>query len=378
MSRIPLHNPRIPESAQDYVQQAMNSGHLGGDGPFTRRCEDWLQAQLGTRRALLTHSGSTALEAAALLLDIQPGDEIIMPAWTFPSTANAFVLRGAIPVFVDIRPDTLNLNEQQIEDAITPRTQAIAVVHYAGVASEMDTILAIARKYGLRVIEDAAQGFLARYRNQYLGTIADLGILSFHQTKNSGCGEGGALLANDPELIERAEIIRDKGANRQAWQRGEVAWYEWTHPGLGAAPSELTAAVLFAQLEIAEEEKASRVWAWHEYHRLLKAAKSTLALPAIPRNCEPNGHLFAIRTQSVKQAKRLHSEMANSGIALTPHYLPLHESAAGPGQARWNGTLPVTSEVSQTLLRLPIWPTIAAATLDEIITGIKTLEESDP
>lgn len=371
MSRIPLHNPQLPEAAHTYTRQVLNSGQLGGDGLFGRRCEGWLQAHLGCHRSLLTTSGSTALEAAALLLDIQPGDEIIMPAWTFPSTANAFVLRGAIPVLVDIRQDTLNLDEQQIESAITARTRAIVVVHYAGLACEMDTITAIARKHGLRVIEDAAHGFLARYRDQYLGTIGGLGILSFHQTKNSGCGEGGALLINDTELINAAEIIRDKGTNRQEWRRGEVPWYEWSGPGLGGAPPEMTAAVLFARLETAHKEKASRLWAWHEYHRILKDDTSSLTLTEPPTHCEINGHLFTIRTRSAEQAREISAEMADYGIELTSHYRPLHESTAGAEKARSNGALPVTSKISQTLLRLPLWPDMSTTTLEEITNRLR-------
>lgn len=373
MTRIPLHKLQIPETANDYIRETMNSGHLEAGGPFTTKCEDWLQIHLETHRALLTNSGSTALEAAALVLDIQPGDEIIMPAWTFPSTANAFVLRDAIPVFVDIRPDTLNLDEQQIEDAITPRTRAITVVHYAGVACEMDPIMMIARKHGLRVIEDAAQGFLAKYRGQYLGTFGDLGVLSFHKTKNSGCGEGGALLLNDPNLIKSAETIRDKGTNRQAWQRNETLWYEWTTTGIGAAPTEISSAILLAQLENAENEKKERIWAWHEYLKKLQNQEK-LTLPIIPDYCEMNGHIFAVQTESSAQAEHIISETAKSGIEIAKHYYPLHQTKASAALTRSSQKLYVTERSAPILLRLPLWPGMDEITINEVLnTLIKTI-----
>ena len=370
MTGIPLHNPQIPESAHTYLREVVNSGRLDGNGPFTARCEHWLEAQLGVSRALLTNSGSTALEIAALVLDIQPGDEIIMPSWTFPSTANAFVLRGGTPVFVDIRPDTLNLDEQQIEAAITPRTRAITVVHYAGVASEMDRILAIARKHGLRVIEDAAQGFLARYRDSYLGTLGDLGVLSFHQTKTAVCGEGGALLINDPTLLEHAEIARDKGTNRQAWLRGEVDSYQWTGIGVGAAPSEITAAVLLAQLEQAVSETATRQTAWHYYARRLGSLTSGLILQPDPSPNEINGSLFTVRAETAKEAHRIRNLLKKGGIEAAPHYVPLHITNTGSRIGRVPTPLPITEITAKTLLRLPLWNRIDFETQDRVITAL--------
>jgi dTDP-4-amino-4,6-dideoxygalactose transaminase len=370
MARIPLHNPHIPESAHTYIREVIDSGHLDSNGPFTARCENWLQTELGVPRALLTNSGTTALEIAALLLDIRPGDEIIMPAWTFPSTASAFVHRGAIPVFVDIRKDTLNLDETRIAEAITSATRAVVAVHYAGVSCEMDAILALAEKNGLAVIEDAAQGFLARYRDQYLGTLSSLGVLSFHKTKASTCGEGGALLINDPRLIHKAEIIRDKGVNRQAWQRGEVPYYEWSQPGLGGGTPETTAALLLAQLEEAYQERDARLLTWQYYFDEITRRNLPLRLPAVPEKCGINGHLFAIRAESQNVASHIQKAMLKANIEALPHYMPLDQASAGKCLLSSHKTLPVTQDAKATLLRLPLWRGLDKVLQNNVITTL--------
>ena len=354
---IPFNKPYMTGKELWYIAQAHGRGHLAGDGTFTKRCHAWLEENAGTGKALLTHSCTAALEMAAMLADLEPGDEVIMPSYTFVSTANAFVLRGAVPVFVDIRPDTLNLDETLIEAAITDRTRAIVAVHYAGVACEMDTILAIARRHGLLVIEDAAQGMMATYKGRALGSIGQLGTLSFHETKNIISGEGGALLVNDPAMQERAEVIREKGTNRSQFFRGEVDKYTWVEAGSSYLPGEIIAAFLWAQMEEAEAITQRRLAIWREYHQWLETLETEgrLRRPVIPRECGHNAHMYYILLPDADTRTRLISELKGQGIHSVFHYIPLHSAPAGRRFARAAGPLPVTDDLSERLLRLPLW-----------------------
>lgn len=340
-----------------YIAEAHFNGSLAGDGPFTKRCHGWLEERSGCDKALLTHSCTAALEMAALLLDIQPGDEIIMPSYTFVSTANAFVLRGGIPVFVDIREDTLNLDERLIESAITPRTRAIVPVHYAGVACEMDSIMAIARTHGLNVIEDAAQGVMSSYKGRALGSIGDLGAYSFHETKNVIAGEGGALLVNDPKIALRAEIIREKGTDRSRFFRGEVDKYTWQEVGSSFLPGELIAAFLWAQLEEADRITQERLASWQRYHALLESleAKGILRRPIVPESCEHNAHMYYVLLAPGIDRQKVLDEFKQNEIWAVFHYVPLHSSPAGIRYGRRHGDLEVTTYQSERLVRLPLW-----------------------
>ncbi|HXD38875.1 MAG TPA: dTDP-4-amino-4,6-dideoxygalactose transaminase, partial [Rhodanobacter sp.] len=317
----------------------------------------WLERRTGTRKALLTHSCTAALEMAAILLDLQPGDEVIMPSFTFVSTANAFVLRGAVPVFVDIRPDTLNIDEALIEQAITPRTRAICVVHYAGVACEMDTIMAIAARHRLRVVEDAAQAMLSLYKGRPLGSIGDLAALSFHETKNVISGEGGALLINDPALVERAEVIREKGTNRTRFFRGQVDKYTWVDLGSSYLPSELVAAFLAAQLEEADHITSRRLAIWDRYHAWAAPLESAgrLRRPVIPAECAHNAHMYFLLLRGLEARTHFIEAMKAAGIGTVFHYIPLHSSPAGQRYGRMSGTLAHTDAASDGLVRLPLW-----------------------
>lgn len=355
--RIPFNWPHMTGKELYYIAEAHFNGALAGDGPFTKRCHQWLEAATGSKKALLTHSCTAALEMAAILLDIQPGDEVIMPSYTFVSTANAFVLRGGIPVFVDIRRDTLNLDEALIESAVTPRTRAIAPVHYAGVSCEMDSIMAIAKRHGLKVVEDAAQGVMASYRGHALGSIGDLGAFSFHETKNVISGEGGALLVNDPELALRAEIIREKGTDRSRFFRGEVDKYTWQEVGSSFLPGELTAAFLWAQLEESERITRDRLACWQRYHNLLEPleAKGVLRRPIIPIDCKHNAHMYYVLLSPEFDRQELLCELKRSDISSVFHYVPLHSSPGGLRYGRAHGSLEVTDELSERLIRLPMW-----------------------
>ncbi|GAA4999727.1 dTDP-4-amino-4,6-dideoxygalactose transaminase [Pseudoluteimonas lycopersici] len=339
------------------ISQAHANGHLSGDGAFTKRCHAWLEERTGCAKALLTHSCTAALEMSALLLDLEPGDEVIMPSFTFVSTANAFVLRGAVPVFVDIRPDTLNIDESLIEAAITPRTRAICVVHYAGVGCEMDAILAIAGKHGLAVVEDAAQGIFSTYRGKPLGSIGALGALSFHETKNVISGEGGALLVNDPALAERAEIIREKGTNRSKFFRGQVDKYTWVEVGSSYLPSEILAAFLAAQLDEAEDITRRRLAIWDRYHAWAAPleARGLLRRPIVPAHCTHNAHMYYLLLPSLEQRTAFIDVLKQRGIGAVFHYIPLHSSPAGQRYGRSSGELPVTDSTSDRLVRLPLW-----------------------
>lgn len=354
---IPFGWPYMTGKELYYIAEAHFNGHLAGDGPFTKKCHDWIEKHTGCAKALLTHSCTAALEVAALLLDIQPGDEIIMPSYTFVSTANAFVLRGGVPVFVDIREDTLNLNEQLIEPAITPRTRAVVPVHYAGIACDMDAILAIARRHGLNVVEDAAQGMMASYKGRALGSIGDLGTYSFHETKNVISGEGGALLVNDPAMAMRAEIIREKGTDRSRFFRGEVDKYTWQEPGSSYLPGELIAAFLWAQLEEADRITQQRLVSWQRYHNLLEPLESEgkLRRPIVPEKCQHNAHMYYVLLPPGSDRQAVLNEFRRHDIWAVFHYVPLHSSPAGLRYGRAQGVLPLTDSISERLIRLPLF-----------------------
>ncbi|MDR6936851.1 dTDP-4-amino-4,6-dideoxygalactose transaminase [Luteibacter sp. 3190] len=361
MEKIPFNKPYMTGKELDNIARAHSNGHLSGDGPFTHECHARLEALVGTKKALLTHSCTAALEMAAILLDLAPGDEVIMPSYTFVSTANAFVLRGAIPVFVDIREDTLNIDETLIENAITEKTKAICVVHYAGVSCEMDSIMDLAGRYGLYVIEDAAQGIFSAYKGRALGSIGHLAALSFHETKNIISGEGGALLVNDERLAERAEIIREKGTNRSRFFRGQVDKYTWVDVGSSFLPGEITAAFLLAQLDAGAAITAGRMGVWSNYDNWATSSSLAIRRPVIPDACTHNAHMYYLLTESLDARTHLISGLRESGIQAVFHYLPLHSSPAGRLYGRAHGDLPVTIKVSDTLVRLPLWLGIESA-----------------
>jgi dTDP-4-amino-4,6-dideoxygalactose transaminase len=355
-----------------YIEDAVRQGHLAGDGPYTRRCQQFLERRCGAGRVLLTHSATAALELAAHLCRVGAGDEVIMPSYTFVSTANAFVLRGARPLFVDIRPDTLNLDEDRVQAAITKRTRAIVPVHYAGVACEMEPLLDLARRHGLRVVEDAAQGLGSTYRGQALGTLGDLGCWSFHETKNILTGEGGALVVRDPELAERAEILREKGTNRARFFRGEVDKYTWVDVGSSYLPSEMIAAYLLAQLERWDDVLARRREIFDRYQQGLAplAASGFFRMPIVPDGCRANGHMFYLLLPSEEQRTRLMSHLDTVGVNAVFHYVPLHESPMGERLGYRAGELPVTESVSRRLLRLPCFFDLDAERQDIVIEEI--------
>lgn len=354
---IPFNKPYMTGRELSYIAQAHANGHLSGDGPYTKRCSAWLRENTHASTALLTHSCTAALEMAALLLDLQPGDEVIMPSYTFVSTANAFALRGAVPVFIDIREDTLNIDERLIEGAITPRTKAICVVHYAGVACEMDAILDVARRHGLRIIEDAAQAVMSSYNDRPLGTIGDLGALSFHETKNIISGEGGALLCRDAAFSERAEIIREKGTNRSRFFRGQVDKYTWVDLGSSYLPGEITAAFLAAQMEAAEEITARRLALWDRYHAWAAAyeARDMLRRPVVPANCRHNAHMYYMLLPDQDARAEFISRMKAQGVQTVFHYIPLHSAPEGTRVGRHCGSMDVTARQSERLVRMPLW-----------------------
>ena len=354
---IPFNQPYSTGKEIDYAAETQRNYHLSGDGPFTKRCHRWIEEQTGCAKALLTHSCTSALDMAALLLDIKSGDEVIVPSYTFVSTANAFVLRGAVPVFVDIREDTLNLDERLIEEAITTRTRAIVPVHYAGVSCEMDAIAAIARRHNLRIVEDAAQGIMAGYKNRALGAIGDLGTFSFHETKNISSGEGGSLLVRDAELAQRAEIIREKGTDRGRFFRGEVDKYTWQDIGSSFLPNEMTAAFLWAQLEQAQRITSERLAIWRRYHDLLEPLeqRGLLRRPIVPADCQHNGHMYYILLAPEIDRQQVLGGLKQNGIGSVFHYVPLHSSPAGTRYGRAHGDLALTTSLSQRLVRLPMW-----------------------
>lgn len=355
---INFNVPPYAEKAMEYIQECVRNQKICGDGAYTRKCSQWIEEKTGTAKCLLTTSCTHATELAALLLPrIKPGDEVIMPSFTFVSTADAFVLRGAVPVFVDIRPDTMNMDEKLIEAAVTDRTRAIVPVHYAGVACEMDTIMKIAEKYDLSVIEDAAQGIMASYKGRALGTIGDFGCFSFHETKNYSMGEGGALLIRDPKYVEEAEVIREKGTNRSKYYRGQVDKYTWINYGSSYLPSDMNAAYLYAQLEIAEQINDARLRVWNRYYRNLKplADRGKIALPGVPEGCVHNAHMFYIKAADLEERTELIQFLLQNEIHAVFHYIPLHTAPAGIKFARFHGEDKYTTAESERLLRLPMY-----------------------
>jgi dTDP-4-amino-4,6-dideoxygalactose transaminase len=371
---IPFNKPCQVGSEQAYMAEAMANGHLSGDGSFTKRCHAILERELGVPKALLTTSCTHALEMSALLLDIKPGDEIIVPSFTFVTSINAFVLRGATPVFADIRPDTLNIDESKIERLITTHTRAIVLVHYAGIACEMDEIMEIANRHGISVVEDNAHGLFARYKGRNLGTFGALATQSFHETKNFTCGEGGALLINDPKLAARAEIIREKGTNRSRFFRGEVDKYTWVDLGSSYLPSELLAAYLYGQLEAREQIQERRQDIWNRYQRGLEvwAHDYEVALPTVPAHCDQSYHMYYLLMPSLDQRQRLIGHLKAQGILSVFHYLPLHLSDMGRTWGGKTGDCPVTEDVSDRLVRLPFYGDLTADEQVRVIDAITT------
>lgn len=371
--RIPFNRPCLAGNEYKYIAEAIANGHASGDGPFTRRCHALLELELGVPRVLLTTSCTHALEMAALLLDCGPEDEVIVPSFTFVSTASAFALRGARLVFADIRPDTLNLDESRLEALITPRTKAIVVVHYAGVACEMEAILEIAARHGVRVVEDNAHGLFSRYKGAYTGTFGCLATQSFHETKNFTCGEGGALVINDAELVERALVIREKGTNRSRFFRGEVDKYTWVDLGSSYLPSDLLAAFLCAQLEAREAIQEKRRRVWERYHESLAdwAGSNDVRLPVIPAECEQSHHMFYVLLPSPEHREALISHLKAQSILSVFHYTPLHISGAGRKFAARASDCPVTKDVSERLLRLPFYNDLSESEQDHVTAAVK-------
>jgi dTDP-4-amino-4,6-dideoxygalactose transaminase len=372
LSTIPFNQPFAVGKEFEYIRQAIKNVHTCGDGPFTKKCHAFLEQTLGVNKALLTTSCTHALEMAALLLNIQPGDEVIVPSFTFVSTVNAFVLRGACPVFCDIRPDTLNLDENKLEKLITSRTKVIVPVHYAGVACEMDAIMEIAGRYGVAVVEDNAHGLFGKYKGKYLGTFGCLATQSFHETKNFNCGEGGALLSNDPQYVERAEVIREKGTNRSRFYRGQVDKYTWVDLGSSYLPSDMLAAYLYAQLEVHEQIQAKRRQIWEYYHEHLQdwAQEHGIRFPIVPDHCEQAYHMFYLLMPSLEKRQALIAHLKASNIISAFHYLPLHLSQMGRQLGGKEGDCPVTEDVSDRLLRLPFYNDLTEADLARVVAAI--------
>lgn len=354
---IPFNKAIYLPKAFEYMKDVLETSKIAGDGKYTKLCSEWMENKFNANRVLLTTSCTAALEMSAILLGISPGDEVIMPSYTFVSTANAFVLHGAKIVFVDVRPDTMNIDETLIEGAITEKTKAIVVVHYAGVACEMDTIMEIADKYNLPVVEDAAQGVMSKYKGRALGTIGDLGCYSFHETKNYTMGEGGALVINKEKYIERAEIIREKGTNRNRFFRGKVDKYTWVDIGSSFLPSELNVSYLYGQLEIADEINQNRLETWNTYYKELKPLemKSVLELPIIPEGCEHNAHMFYIKLKNLEERTQFISYMKSNGVGCVFHYVPLHSSEAGVKYGKFHNSDIYTTAESEKLVRLPMF-----------------------
>lgn len=367
---IPFNKPYMTGKELWHIAQAHANSSLAGDGFFTRKCHAWLEQQTACVRAFLTHSCTAALEMAAILADVQPGDEIILPSYTFVSTANAFVLRGGIPVFVDIRPDTLNIDESKIEAAITPKTKAIVVVHYAGVACELDVILEIVHRHDLLLIEDAAQALMSSYKGKPLGSFGSLAAVSFHETKNIMSGEGGALLINDKRFLERAEIIREKGTNRGRFFRGEVDKYTWVDVGSSYLPGELIAAFLFAQMEEGAQITERRLQIWHGYHQAF-SGYDQLQQPIVPPHCEHNAHMYYLLCRDRQERTDLMQSLKSSDINAVFHYVPLHSSPAGRRYGRTSGSMEVTDRVSDQLLRLPLYCEMSAEDVERVVEAIR-------
>jgi dTDP-4-amino-4,6-dideoxygalactose transaminase len=373
VNKISFNRPTIVGKELYYISQAIHNGYSAGDGAFTKKCHTLLEEALGVPKVLLTTSCTDALEMTALLLNIQPGDEVIVPSFTFSSTANAFALHGARPVFIDIRPDTLNLDERQLERLITPRTKAIVPVHYAGVGCEMDAIGEVAAQHNVAVVEDNAHGLFGRYKGRYLGTFGSFATQSFHETKNFICGEGGALLINDPQYIQRAEIIREKGTNRSRFYRGEVDKYTWVDIGSSHLPSDILAAFLYAQLEAREQIQTKRRQIWEYYYEHLQdwAEDNQVRLPVVPAHCEQSYHMFYLLLPSLEQRQALIGHLKARGILSVFHYLPLHLSDMGQRFGGKEADCPVTEDVSDRLLRLPFYNDLTGADQVRVVTAIK-------
>lgn len=369
---IPFNVPPCVGNEIKYIQKAIDSGKICGDGQFTHQCNEWMEEKFGAQKVLLTTSGTTALDMAALLCNLQSGDEVILPSFTFSSTATAVILAGARPVFVDIRPDTMNIDEKKIRHAITDRTKAIIVVHYAGVACEMDTILQIAQEYGLKVIEDAAQGVMSQYKGRALGTIGNFGCYSFHETKNYSMGEGGALVINDRVYNERAEILREKGTNRAKFFRGQVDKYTWVDFGDSYLPSELNAAYLWGQLKKADEINQYRMNCWNTYYEAFKKLhdEGKIDLPFVPKECTQNAHMFYIKVQNVQERTAFISYLKERGIMAVFHYIPLHSSPAGQKYGRFDGKDEYTTKESERLVRLPMYYNFKQEDQNEVIDAV--------
>ena len=377
--RVPFNRPYFSGSEFEFIQQAIANWHLSGDGAFTRKCHSLLESELGVARALLTTSCTHALEMAAILLDIKPDDEVIIPSFTFVSSVNAFVLRGARPVFIDVRRDTLNLDESKLEALITSRTKAIVVVHYAGVACEMDTILEVAGRHGVPVVEDNAHGLFGRYKGRYLGTLGCLATQSFHETKNFTCGEGGALLINDPQFIERAEIIREKGTNRSRFFRGQVDKYTWVDIGSSYLPSDILAAFLFAQLEAREliQSRRERIWNYYDVHLKQWSESFGVQRPTIPSHCEQPYHMYYLILPTFAHRQALISHLNSHDINSVFHYLPLHVSDMGRKFGGQEGDCPVTEDLSDRLLRLPFYNELAEADQERVVKAIRDFQMAE-
>lgn len=378
--KIPFNKPYLTGKEIAYIKKAHTLGQLAGDGIFTEKCQNWIERNIGCKKCFLTHSGTAALEMMAILSGIGPGDEVIMPSFTFASCANAVVLRGATPVFVDIKEDTLNINENLIEKAITPRTRAILVVHYAGVGCEMDSIKEIARKHNLLLLEDTAQGLLSQYKGQYLGTFGEMAALSFHETKNVIAGEGGALLLNDRKIIDKAEVVWEKGTNRSKFFRGEVDKYSWVDIGSSYLPGEIVAAFLLAQLEEARKLTKKRIGLWNKYHNGLETLEKGgyIRRPIIPLEIKHNGHLYYILTNNPKTREKLIEFLRKKSILAVFHYVPLHSSPAGKRYGRTVGRLPVTESVSSRLLRLPLFYDLKRQEIEFVIESVQDFFRSKP
>ncbi len=366
---IPFNVPPYVGSEQEYIMKAIENKKICGDGEFTKKCSSWLENKTGAKKVLLTTSCTHATEMAALLCDIQPGDEVIMPSYTFVSTADAFVLRGAKAVFVDIRPDTMNIDEAKIEAAITKKTKAIVPVHYAGVACEMDTIMDIARRHNLWVVEDAAQGIMSTYKGKPLGTIGDFGCFSFHETKNYSMGEGGALLIKSPDMIEPAEIIREKGTNRAKYFRGQIDKYTWVEAGSSYLPSELNAAYLYGQLEEAETIFDDRMNSWNNYYKAFEglACEGKVELPVVPKECTHNAHMFYLKCKDLEERTELIKYGKEHGVSIVFHYVPLHSAIAGKKYGRFNGEDIYTTRESERIVRLPLYYNLKAEDQEKVI-----------
>lgn len=370
---ITFNKPYMTGKELVYIAQAHLNMQLAGDGPFTKKCHTWLEERTGAHKALLTHSCTAALEMAAILADIQPGDEVIMPSYTFVSTANAFVLRGGVPVFVDIRPDTLNMDESLIEAAITAKTKAIVPVHYAGIACDMDAIMDIADRYKLLVIEDAAQGVLANYKGRPLGSIGHLGCFSFHETKNIISGEGGALLVNDPRLVDRAEVIREKGTNRSRFFRGQVDKYTWVDIGSSYLPGEITTAFLWAQMQEADAITSQRVAIWNRYHDAFQSLEKSgrLRRPVVTEDCKHNAHMYYLLLRDLADRTNFIEAMSRHDINCVFHYVPLHSSPAGLRYGRAHGSFDITDSQSERLVRLPMFFELSEGQQERVVEAVR-------